>query len=137
MPALTIPQVKERIARLRTMSELEPKDFCEKDGMADSLAQNFGKDELKPNQLYKVFQELKRIEREVKRKDQNENFDRNMVSSLLPVLAYNTARGYIPDDFYDIIQGCLNPEKLHTNGDFLRVVELIAAVLAYYKFRNK
>jgi CRISPR type III-A-associated protein Csm2 len=136
MPALSVDQVKERIKRLNTMSELEQKDFCEEDGLADSLAQRFGKEALKPTQLYKVFQELKRIERNIKGKE-DESFNRNEVIHLLPIMAYNTARGHIPEPFYEIIKECLSSGRLHTNKDFIRVVEFISAVLAYHKYQTQ
>lgn len=141
MSALSIDQVRKRIADLPAMSELDRSEFCEEGGIADSLAQKFGKEDLKPTQLYRVFQELKRIERGVRREirtdeDLEKDFDRNLVIPLLPVMAYNSARGHLPRDFYEIIRNCLSPQKLHTNGDFLRVVELISAVLAYHKFRS-
>jgi len=137
MPASSIRQVQERIESLRSMSDLRREDFCEEDGLADSLAQKFGKDELKPTQLYKVFQELKRIERDVKGKDPGDGFERSAVVHLLPIVAYNAARGHIPKPFYEIIRTCLSRERLHTNGDFVRVVEFISAVLAYHKFQSQ
>ena len=134
MPALTVQEVKERIAALDSMSALKREDFCEENGLADSLAQRFGKEELKAVQLRKVFQELKAIQREVERgikteEDRQRSFDRTRVVGLMPILAYTSGRGLIPKDFYEILRDCLSAQKLKTN-------EFVEAILAYHKFRH-
>jgi CRISPR-associated protein Csm2 len=136
MPAFTIGEVKQRIEKLGSMSELPEEDFCEEDGLADSLAQRFKKDELKATQLRKVFRELKAIQRGIKRESLGDPFDRRKVVGMMPTLAYASGRGLIPKDFYDIIKMCLSPQRLQTNEDFLRVDDFVTAILAYHKFRH-
>lgn len=144
--AFTIREVKEKIDGLPTMSELDPIVFCEEDGIADSLIQEFNKQrkELKPTQLRKVFHELKAIQRDVLREikgeeDKKQPFDerfRKRVMKLMPTMAYATGRGLIPKDFYEVMKMCLGPEKLKTYEDFLRLAEFIEAIMAYHKFRQ-
>lgn len=144
--AFTIREVKEKIDSLTTMSELDPIVFCQEDGIADSLIQEFNKQrkELKPTQLRKVFHELKAIQRDVLREikgeeDKKQSFDkpfRKRVMKLMPTMAYATGRGLIPRDFYEVMKMCLEPEKLKTYEDFLRVSEFIEAIMAYHKFRQ-
>ncbi len=134
-------EVIQHIQHLSTMRELEPKEFADEHGWADKLATAFGKDELKATQLRKIFHALKDAERGVKRelrggrKKAQDAFDAQVVSLMMPNLAYAYGRGLIPKDFYDILRLCLR-DKVKTNEDFLRSVQFIEAVLAYHKFHN-
>lgn len=144
--AFTIKEVKDKIAALSAMSELRLDDFCQEEGLADSLIQEFNKQrkELKPTQLRKVFHELKAIERDIHRKIKGEEdeklpFDdsfRRRVIKLMPTMAYATGRGLIPKDFYELMKMCLSPERLKTYGDFLRVANFTETIMAYHKFRQ-
>lgn len=144
----SIREVKEKIQELSAMSELDPSLFCEEEGLADSLIQEFNRQrkDLKPTQLRKVFQELKAIQRDVRKKirvgvekDKELPFDdeyRTKVVKLMPYLAYSVGRGLIPKDFYELIKLCLSTEKLKTYGDFLRVADFVETIMAYHKFRQ-
>ncbi len=137
----SIRDVKRKIQGLARMGELKPEDFTLEDGLADSLAVEFGND-LKPTQLRKVFSEIKRIRRRVEREARTEDtrkepFDRTQLVKLMPTLAYSTGRGLLPSDFYDILKLSLGPERLQSKGDFLRTADFIEAVLAYHKYRGK
>jgi CRISPR-associated protein Csm2 len=144
MAAMTIDQIKEKIANLRTMHELQPIGFAEENGLADSLVQYFLSDrkELKATQLRKIFSSIKTIQRQIEpkiRKDPGfgeKRFDRNDIATLLVNLAYAKGRRLIPDDFYNILGQCLSQQKLQTNEDFMRVADFTEAILAYYKFRG-
>jgi CRISPR type III-A-associated protein Csm2 len=130
-------EVLEEIKKLSSMSALDPAQFGEEGGLADSLVldENFRK-ELKPTQLRKVFDELKSIYRRVKGKDE-EKFERKEVSKLLTMLAYSCGRGLIPKDFYDIMKMCLSKEKLQTVEDFLRFHDYFEAIIAFHKYRSE
>lgn len=137
MAALSVNEVLEQVKALPTMSRLDPARFAEEDGLADSLAQKFGKEDLKPTQLRKVFHELKAIQREIKSKDLQDQFERTRVVKLMPTLAYACGRGLIPKEFYELMKTCLSPQKLVTNEDFLQVVEFVTAILAYHKYHQE
>jgi CRISPR type III-A-associated protein Csm2 len=130
-------EVLEEIKKLSSMSALDPAQFGEEGGLADSLVldENFRK-ELKPTQLRKVFDELKSIYRRVKGKDE-EKFERKEVSKLLTMLAYSCGRGLIPKDFYDIMKMCLSKEKLQKVKDFLRFHDYFEAIIAFHKYRSE
>lgn len=144
MAAMTIDQIKDKIARLNTMHELQPIGFAEENGLADSLVQYFlnERKELKATQLRKIFSSIKTIQRQIEpqiRKDASfgeKRFDRNDIATLLVNLAYARGRRLIPDDFYNILSQCLSQSKLQTNEDFMRVADFTEAILAYYKFRG-
>ncbi|MEW6418830.1 MAG: type III-A CRISPR-associated protein Csm2 [Nitrospirota bacterium] len=144
--AFTVSEVKKKIQELSEMSELDPGIFCEEEGLADSLVQEFKKQrkDLKPTQLRKVFHELKAIQRDVlkeikededKKKPFHDRF-RKRVIKLMPAMAYATGRDLIPKDFYELMKMCLSPERLKTYGDFLRLSEFTEAIMAYHKFRQ-
>lgn len=140
MPPLTVKEVRQRIEALPSMSALEPTDYCEENGLADSLAQEFVKKEkeLKATQLRRVFDELKLIQREVEREaDPQKAFDRTRLVKLMPILAYASGRGLIPRDFYELMKTCLGAGKLKTNEDFLCTAHFVTAILAYHKFRRE
>ena len=136
----TINEIKEKIAALPSMCALNPEDFSEEGGLADCLVYDFDKKEirgdLKITQLRKVFNELKSIYRRVKKgKNEEDNFDRKDVSKLLTMLAYSCGRELIPKDFYEIMKICIT-EKIKNVKDFRRFVELLSAVIAYYKLEK-
>jgi CRISPR-associated protein Csm2 len=135
----SIAEVKRKIQNLRQMSELKPDEFTEENGLADSLASEFGEN-LKPTQLRKVFTEIKRIRRKVERDNRSTAaragaFDRTQLLHLMPTLAYASGRKLLPKEFYEILKLILGRDRLQTNTDFLRAADFIEAVLAYHKYR--
>ena len=137
MAAKTMSQIESAIAKLSTMQDLEPIDFAEENGLADSLVQILisERESLKATQLRKIFTSIKSIQRQIEpeiRKSpgaQEKRFERNNIATLLVNLAYAKGRRLIPDNFY-------SQQKLQTNADFMRVAEFTEAILAYYKFRG-
>jgi CRISPR type III-A-associated protein Csm2 len=132
-----IQSVLEAIRRKETMSELQPEEFAEEGQLADQVAGHFGKDDLKPTQLRKVFHTLKRMQQGVKGKKADDPFDRTELLKLIPELAYATGRGLLPQKFYELLRLCLSSEKVKTNADFLRAFDFVEAILAYHKFRSE
>ena len=138
-----VAEIKDHIKKLSSMSALAPEEYCEEGGMAHSLVQakGFGKDDLKVTQLHKVFSELQKIHRNVKREVRapdgaSKPFDRQQILPLLPVLAYASGRKLIPFDFYDLMRMSLSAEKLQTNEDFLRLYDFFRAIIAYHKYHH-
>lgn len=127
---LSVEEIKERLRGLQTLEDLKREDFAEEDGWAFALARKF-RDKLKPTQLYKVFSRIKSEARRVRGKAAEE-FNRERILTLLPILAYSVGRGVLPKDFYDILKICLS--KVRTNGDFIRFTEFMEATLAYHKY---
>jgi CRISPR type III-A-associated protein Csm2 len=123
------------------MSDLNPEDFGEEGGLADSLVYDSDekgiRGDIKTTQLRKVFDELKSIYRRVKEKNEEDEFDRKGVPKLLTMLAYSCGRGLIPKDFYDIMKVCLSKEKLQKVKDFLRFHDFFEAIIAFHKYRSK
>lgn len=143
MALFTVEQVKSRIKSLSRMSDLELEDFCDTDGLADSLVQDRQfRERLKPTQLRKVFHPLKEVYREVEREVNKDKevavtpFDRNQIVRLMPSLAYASGRDLIPMDFYELVTMCLSKDRLQTKGDLLTSVKFLEAILAYHKFRS-
>jgi CRISPR-associated protein Csm2 len=132
--AYKIQEILNEIKRLESMKDLDVSKFCEENGYADSLVQEFKKEkeELKATQLRKIFHALKVLQRETKFKE----FDRTKIMKLLPELAYASGRGLIPKSFYELMKICLGREKLKDKDDFERVMDFITAILAYHKMRN-
>ena len=136
MAALEIEHVLDRMNQLSAMSDLDPSEFAEENGLADSLAQKFRKDDLKPTQLRKIFNTLKQIERGVKIRKLEDSLERTQLVRLIPELAYASGRGLIPKSFYELMKMCLSPQKLKTNEDFMRLMDFLTAILAYHKMRH-
>jgi len=126
-------RILEEIKRLQKMRELDMEKICVPGGYADKLAKEFKN--LKPTQLRKFFQEIKTIERNIRRKEQRFNYAN--VVKIFPLLAYAKGRNLIPDEFYRLLKSCLSKEKLETNEDFLKVAKFMTAILAYHKLYYK
>lgn len=132
MAAYEVKQVLEEARRLTRMKDLDPAKFCEEEGYADSLAQKFGKDELKPTQLRKIFHALKDIQQKLK----SQPFEQIKVMRLMPELAYASGRGLIPKSFYELMKICMSKERLKDKEDFDRMMDFLTAILAYHKMRH-
>lgn len=55
----------------------------------------------------------------------------------LPDLAYARGRKLIPQEFYELMCLCLDPQRLKTVGDLKILLSFLTALLAYYKYREK
>jgi len=126
-----VENILREISELPRMRDLDLEKVCIPEGYAEKIAKEFG--DLKPTQLRKVFHELKRIERDVKKKGEKGKFEYTRVAKLLPHLAYAKGRQLIPEKFYQMLKMCLDKQKLEINEDFLRLAEFVTAILAYHK----
>lgn len=124
------------IKRLERMRDLKVEDFAPENGLADQVVQALGPSNLKPTQLRKAFHALKDIQKEVKRRPKDGNFDNSQLLTLMPVLAYSVGRELIPREFYDLLKEVFSPQRLQTNEDFLRAFDFVEAILAYHKYRS-
>ena len=129
--------LEDRLKEQGTLSELlDPQDFAPEGMVADKIAQQF-KDKLKPTQMRKVFHTLKRIERNMRGKQDNDPLDprqRTEINLLFPNLAYAVGRELLPRPFYNVLKLCLSADKMKTVADFRRLTQLLTAILAYQKY---
>lgn len=139
-----VKEVLQKIKETTPMSSLDPKDFTDEGGYADTLAKFFveqdkkqHKDRLKPTQLRKVFNALKTIELNYRGKSGEDKFEISDVLTLKPELAYALGRELIPIEFYNLMKDSLTSSKLPKVKDFKRLMEFLTAVLAYHKYRKE
>lgn len=98
---------------------------------------------MKPNQLRKVFHELKRMELETRqkgKKDSSDPFENQRIYLLIPQLAYAKARELIQEDFYTLMKliiGDSKTTKVKSIADYRRFVEFMTAIVAYHKKYSK
>lgn len=134
-----ITEVIKKIQGLKSMSELDPKDFADRDGMAWKVASEI-RNNLKTSQLRKFFEPLVAIETDLKK---NKTWDpelENRVYLVLPTLAYAVGRKLAPEDFYNLIDACI--KKINTQGakpedkakNFERFMEFLRSIVAYNKY---
>jgi CRISPR-associated protein Csm2 len=133
--ATKIDEILGKLKSLGRMADLNPTDFAEEGGYADTLAQEFGRD-LKSSQLRKVFGALKQVDIQVKRDPLDKPLARSEINRLIPELAYAFGRKLVPKGFYDLMKMCLSQTKMQTVGDFRRLMEFLTALLAYHKFHS-
>jgi CRISPR-associated protein Csm2 len=133
--ATKIDEILGKLKSLGRMADLNPTDFAEEGGYADTLAQEFGRD-LKSSQLRKVFGALKQVDIQGKRDPLDKPLARSEINRLIPELAYAFGRKLVPKGFYDLMKMCLSQTKMQTVGDFRRLMEFLTALLAYHKFHS-
>ncbi|HID56595.1 TPA: type III-A CRISPR-associated protein Csm2 [Candidatus Poribacteria bacterium] len=118
---------------------LDPEKFAPADGIADRLAEEFGRS-LNTTQLRKSFNKIKAMDRRLKPFKDEDELSREIkgeISLLIPELAYAAGRGTIPYEFYNLMKMLLDGNKLRTVGDFRRLVQFLTALLAYHKLYEK
>ncbi len=133
--ATTVDEVLGKIRSLPRMADLNPADFAEERGYADTLAREFGRD-LKSSQLRKVFGALKQVDIRVKSEPLDKTLARSEINRLIPELAYAFGRELVPKGFYELMKMSLSQTKMQTVGDFRRLMEFLTALLAYHKLHS-
>lgn len=124
-----------------TFSQLDTEYFAPINGAAYAVAvkmvKNKEKRRLKITQLRKLFAEIKRLERELKGKKDDEPLQGQFYDQLWllqPELAYAKGRNLIDADFFELMRKSLVKEKLRTVADFRRFSQFLTAVVAYSKY---
>jgi CRISPR type III-A-associated protein Csm2 len=95
---------------------------------------------IKITQLRKFFAEVKRLERGLKGRGENEALDDSFYAKLYPLhplLAYAKGRDHIDKHFFEFMRSSLTREKLPTVKDFLTFSDFLTAILAYSKYAGK
>ncbi len=132
-----IKKILSDIEKLKMLKELDIKSFADEGGHADKLALRL-KGRMKTTQLRRFFGAIKDIEKNLKEK----NWDEVEVDFYLlkPKLAYAKGRKLISDEFYQIVRTSMNKinegENKEKKENYTRFVQLLEAVVAYYKFHG-
>lgn len=138
MPVQDMSGVLQRLQGLRRLSELPMDELAPEGGIADSVAQRLSGD-LKAAQLRKFYGLLKRIDLELRGRDEASDFPpelRPRVLRVLPLLAYAKGRKNIPDSFYEFMKSILDFNKIQKIQDYRTLIYLLEAVVAYHKFHG-
>ena len=119
-----------------TLRELTPKKFADVDGYADIIARKLKT--LKPTQLRRFFDTVKRISRELKGGAKWKDVEGEFYL-LKPKLAYASGRGLIPTEFDELMKVCLR--KITEGKDdtekkeyFEVFEEFFVSIVAYHKY---
>jgi CRISPR type III-A-associated protein Csm2 len=124
-----IREVIVNVKKLKSMADLNPEDYAERNGWADTIVQ---KTKIKATQLRKIFHYIKDLRREFNRSETG--FNRAKVAMIMPSLAYAKGRGHIPEDMYELLTLCFSQDKCKSKEDFDSAVNFLEAIMAYHKF---
>jgi len=123
-------EVKERLEKLKKLSELKEEDFAiPKRGIAYKIAYDFsqGKRKITISQLRKIFSEILST---------CEEAERDLVQArrkkvlIYPKIYYATGRGLIPLEFSKILETIL--DKVEDKEDFEKLKDFMMALVAYF-----
>ena len=128
-----IANIITKINSLSQLSDMPIKELADKDGYADTIAQNLKN--LNTNQLRKFFAYVRLME-------QKESLIWTDVLNefylLKPKLAIAVGRGNIPWDFYDLMLAVMKKVDIGSDEDkienFKVFVSLFESIVAYHKF---
>jgi len=125
----------ELIKNKDSFESLSIEEFAPEDKYAYKIAMRI-KNRMKINQLRKIFNEVKKIDKRYKGKQNSEPLNDPSIYLLIPQLAYADARNLIDRDFYKLIKSIIGNDKttkIKTVGDFRRFTQFLTAILAYSK----
>jgi len=123
------------ISKKTSFDEVAIIEFAPSGKWAEQIAGNLG-NKMKSTQLRKVFTSIKQMELKAKGKKEVEPFNDPKLFMLLPHLAYAKARGFINDEFYNLMKviiGDGESGKIKQVKDFRRFVDFMTAIVAYHK----
>jgi CRISPR-associated protein Csm2 len=120
-----------------SLSELTPKKYAKVDGYADVIARNLRT--LKPTQLRRFFDTVKRISRDLKSGNKGWKDIEAEFYLLNPKLAYAKGRDLIPAEFDELMKVCLRKitegESNEEKEDFFGIFEsFFVSIVAYHKY---
>jgi len=136
-PQNSLDEAINKINSLHNMSELDPKDFADTEGIAARVAKEIRG--MKTSQLRKFFDPLLKIEDELKKGGWSEQMEARLYM-VIPTLAYAVGRDLAPKQFYKLIDVCIKkiitkeavPNQKEKN--FKRFMEFLRAIIAYNKY---
>ncbi|MFQ6056978.1 MAG: type III-A CRISPR-associated protein Csm2, partial [Methanosarcinales archaeon] len=131
-------KITEKIKKLKSLSELQVKDFAKRDGYAEKIAKDNKKD-LKTSQLRKIFGAVQQIKTELS--DKNWSEVEADFYLLQPMLAYAKARNLIPDKFLELMKVCMDKIDVGEDEDSIKenynqFVMFLESIVAYHKYYN-
>ena len=137
----TLEDVQNKINGLKSLKYYEIEDFVKFDGDADKLTAELKSDDIKTSQLRKFFAAVKEIEMYVKEKGDWDEKAKMDFYLLMPKLAYAKGRKVISEDFFNLMKISMEKvgsgDKKDTLDDFLRFVQFLEAIVAFFKVHNQ
>lgn len=127
-----IDKIIKKIENVSSFSEIKPKDYADEDGYAAIIAKELKK--LNANQLRKFFGAVRNIEK----KNEKWSDIEPELYLLKPKFAVSVGRKLIPEDFFKVMNTCLNKidvgKKDKKKENFNNFVKFFEAIVAYHKY---
>lgn len=129
-----IDKIIKKIENVSSFSEIKPEDYADMDGYAAIIAKELKK--LNTNQLRKFFGAVRDIEKKKKWSDIEPE-----LYLLKPKFAVSVGRKLIPEDFFKVMNACLNKIDVgetdaEKKENFNTFVKFFEAIVAYHKYYN-
>jgi len=133
-----IREVIREVNGLSIFDDIEVKKFAAEGGYAERVARDI---KLETSQLRKFFNTMKKIERDLKKKSWREVEGEFYL--LEPRIAYATARGHVPQGFYELIKVCMRKvaprdveDEQKIKNSFKKFVRFVEAIVAYHRYHH-
>lgn len=129
-----IDKIIKKIENVSSFSKIKPKVYAGEDGYAAIIAKELKK--LNSNQLRKFFGAVRNIE---KKNEEWSDIEPELYL-LKPKLAISLGRNLIPEDFFKVMNACLNKIDVGETDDdekkenFNNFVKFFEAIVAYHKY---
>lgn len=129
-----IDKIIKKIENVASFSKIKPKVYAGEDGYAAIIAKELKK--LNSNQLRKFFGAVRNIE---KKNEEWSDIEPELYL-LKPKLAISLGRNLIPEDFFKVMNACLNKIDVGETDDdekkenFNNFVKFFEAIVAYHKY---
>lgn len=129
-----IDKIIKKIENVSSFSEIKPEDYADMDGYAAIIAKELKK--LNTNQLRKFFGAVRDIEKKKEWSDIEPE-----LYLLKPKFAVSVGRKLIPEDFFKVMNACLNKIDVgetdaEKKENFNTFVKFFEAIVAYHKYYN-
>lgn len=131
-----IDKIIKKIENVASFSKIKPKVYAGENGYAAIIAKELKK--LNSNQLRKFFGAVRNIE---KKNEEWSDIEPELYL-LKPKLAISLGRNLIPEDFFKVMNACLNKIDVGETDDdddekkenFNNFVKFFEAIVAYHKY---
>ena len=137
---MDLEDVQNKIKGLKSLKYYEIEDFVKFDGDADNITKEEKNNDIKTSQLRKFFAAVKEIEMYVKDKRVWDDKAKMDFYLLMPKLAYANGRDVISNRFFKLMKITMEKvgsgNKEDTLDDFLRFVQFLEAIVAFFKVNN-
>lgn len=129
-----IDKIIKKIENVSSFSKIKPEDYADMDGYAAIIAKELKK--LNTNQLRKFFGAVRDIEKKKEWSDIEPE-----LYLLKPKFAVSVGRKLIPEDFFKVMNACLNKIDVgetdaEKKENFNTFVKFFEAIVAYHKYYN-